>query len=330
MVRLELVEENESTLVYKMGVWATLCHMSLCTLIVAVVSISLTMFLRHYLGIFAFVLIAMPGLCCVICGFFGCANARQFKFTFDKTQGSFCALAGGARIVKALNEIRLIYIERECSGGGAFGGDAPSFAATVLFSDGQRCRLEGGVSITGAGGKGPEHLQVEADRIRQFLNLPQTNLPLLNVSRASKDERPADPQQGEVWLSRWLACQGIIPRLEPPLTNFDWVEPPEGPVRLPGGQYAGMEMGMGMQGGGGMVGAQQQRWARPIDPGLGPVVMGRPQPQMSQPPVVRQIQVVVPQGAVGTTMVVMAPDGSQLSVPVPSDMQPGQTMAVQY
>merc|ERR1719323_2567050 len=115
MVKLQRTEDSEQRLVFQMGALAMLCHMSLCTLIAAVVSISLTLFLRHYIGIFAFVFVTLPGLICVICGVFGCGNARQFTFTFDRMQGNFVAVAGGASLVRSLNEVRLVYIERECS-----------------------------------------------------------------------------------------------------------------------------------------------------------------------------------------------------------------------
>lgn len=320
MVKLDLVEETEQRLVFRMGACALLRDMTLCTLIAAVASVSLTLFLRSLVGIFAFVFIAFPGLICVICGFFGCANARQFTFIFDRPQGNFVASAGGASVVRRLQDVRLVYIERECSSGGIFGGgDAPSFAAALLFADGHRCRLEGGVSITGSG-KGPEHLQEQVEKIRSFVGLPQHNLPLLSVNNAVHD-RGADPAQAEA-LSRWLSCQGISPRLEPPLLHYEWVEPPEGPVRLPGGRSG---PSMGGPGGGGMPG---QPWASPphLDPSLGPVVIGRPQ-HSPQP---RHIQVVIPEGTVGQSMVVMAPDGSQVTVAVPADMRPGQTMTIQY
>jgi len=343
-VQLKLVEDTDQRLVYKMGALAMLCHMSLCTLIAAVVSFSLTLFLRHYIGIFAFVFVAFPGLVLVTCGFFGCANARQFTFSFDRTEGgaagSFVAAAGGARVCRSLSEIRLIHIERESGSGGLFGGEAPSFAAAVLFADGHRCRLEGGVSITGSG-RGPDHLQAAAEKIRAFLNLPQQNIPLLSINRAAKEQQSAaDAAQAEAGLSRWLACQGIAPRLEPPLANYEWVEPPLGPVRLPAAFGLLGSLPLGGLGGGGVIAGQAlgpaqgggPRWARPpgmsLDPGLGPVVMGRPQPQAQPQP--RAIQVVVPEGMVGQVMTVMAPDGAQITVTVPADMRPGDPMTIQY
>mmetsp|Transcript_34554 Transcript_34554/g.96419 ORF Transcript_34554/g.96419 Transcript_34554/m.96419 type:complete len:316 (+) Transcript_34554:31-978(+) len=315
MVRLVPIEDNAQRLVYRIGVASMLCHLSVCTLMIAIIACSLTLVLRHYIGIFAFILIALPGLLIVICGFFGCANARSFLFAFDRSRGVFEASAGGVSLARPLSDIRLVHIEREHGVGGLFGGESPGFAVTLLFSDERRCRLEGGISMTGTG-RGPQHMQAAAERIRDFLALPQTNVPVLNIARRSKEESPEEQAQAEGGLARWLSCQGIAPRLEPPLRHYDWAESPAGPVRLPG-----MNGLLAMRLSQGPVSAGFS-----LDPGLGPVVMGRPQPQ----PTLRAIQVTVPEGMAGQTMAVMAPDGTQMSVAVPADMRPGEALTIQY
>lgn len=318
--QLKVIEEAEQLLIFRVGALAMLLHMMLCTTISAVVSASLTVFLCHFIGLFAFVFAAAPGVALVICGVFGCANARSFTFTFDRLQGTFTAIAGTALVTRRLNEVRLVHIEREGASGGLLGGDSPTFAVALLFADGRRCRLDGGVPATGSG-RGPEHMEVAAQKIRSFLGIPQLNIPLLNVTLASKEERRLDAEQAEAGLMRWLSCKGMAPRLEPPLMRYDWVDPPEGPVRLPfGGRLRPLGVGPG------------PRWARApgavLDPALGPLVVGRPaQPRPVQ---TRFAQVVVPEGAPGQHLTVMTPDGAQATVLVPDDMQPGQPLTIQY
>mmetsp|Transcript_16018 Transcript_16018/g.55678 ORF Transcript_16018/g.55678 Transcript_16018/m.55678 type:complete len:309 (-) Transcript_16018:122-1048(-) len=308
MVQLKVVEESEHRLVFRIGAWAMLCHMSLCSLVAAVVSFSLTLFLRRYIGIFAIVFVGAPGLIMVICGFFGCANARQFTFAFDMQQGDFVARAGSTQLVRSLSEIQLVHIERECNVGGLFGNDAPSFAATLLFSDGHRCRLEAGVSVTGSG-RGPDHVQ--------------------------EDQSTQGSTQVEGNISRWVACQGIAPRLETPLLQYEWVEVPEGPVRLPGAAYGSAYMDVeglsaypGVTTGGSAPLPGGPRWSSPPArrSGHGPVVMGRPQVV----PLQRAMQIVVPEGVAGQVITVTAPDGAQVTVTVPADITPGEAMTIQY
>lgn len=335
MVNLSLVESTDDRLVFKAGACAMLFQVASCTGITAVVAVSLTLFLRRYIGVFAFVFVAFPGFIVVLCGFLGCANARQFIFTFDKSLpgGPFTAQAGSVQLSRPMSDICLVHIERECGSGSFMGNEAPAFAVAVLFTDGSRCRLEGGVSSTGSG-RGPEHLQKAAAHIRAFLLLPQQNTPVLNVSRASKDEvSPADMQQAEAGLSRWLACQGIAPRWEPALIHYDWIEPPVGRVRLPGVGPAFQSVAAGVSAYPGVVDPFSRgggRWGTPtriVDGGgLGGVVMGRP----AQPQRQTAVQVTIPEGMPGQVMIVRAPDGSQITVTVPADMQAGEVMMVQY
>lgn len=335
MVQLKVVEDTEHRLVFRIGAWAMLWRTSLCALVAAVVSFSMTLFLRRYIGIFAIVFVGAPGLIMVICGFFGCANARQFTFAFDMQQGHFVARAGSAQLVRSLSEIQLVHIERECNFGGLFGNDAPSFAATLLFSDGHRCRLEAGVPVTGSS-KAPDHMQVSAEKIRLFLNLPQTNTPLLSVSRSTKeDQRRQGSAHVEGNISRWVACQGIAPRLETPLLQYEWVEVPEGPVRLPGAAYGSAYMDVeglpaypGVTTGGSAPLPGGPRWSSPParPSGHGPVVMGRPQVV----PLQRAMQIVVPKGMAGQVITVTAPDGAQVTVTVPADITPGEAIQIKY
>jgi len=56
-----------------------------------------------------------------------------------------------------------------------------------------------------------------------------------------------------------------------------------------------------------------------------PTVVGR-----VHQPVARSMQVEVPQGMAGQSLAVMAPDGNQVVVTVPTNMRPGEVMTVQY
>jgi len=383
---LKVIHDDDQQLTLRVGALGMLCHVSLCTFISAVVAISMTLFLRRYIGVFAFVFVAFPGLLVVICGCFACGNARHFTFDFDKSQGKLIVSAGKQTLAKGLNEICLVHVERDSTGGGFFGSDAPVLAVALLFTDGQRLRLEGGVSSTGHG-KGPEALQAIAQKVIDFLHLPQLNLPLLSLTKAAKDEedRFVAQQAGDGGLARWLACQGIGPRLEPPLPQYIWVEPPQGNVRFPTGQLgvataafvaavAAASAHPGILHGGSPhrqaphhqqqpqhlqhqhhLQRQQQdpsRWAShpysnssaPIVAagcGTGPIVMGRPyhpphqsddppppQPQPQIQP--RAIRIVVPAGVAGQAIQVQAPDGSLVTVNVPSDMSAGEAMTIQY
>merc|ERR1712137_813259 len=173
-------------------------QMTLCIFIAAAVAASLTLFLRHHIGIFAYILVALPGLFCVVCGFFGCANARSFTFFFDRTRGEFVAKAGSATLIRPFNHILLVSIERELGSGGAFSGDgAPTYAVALLFTDQTRFRLEAGVAVTGSG-RGPDSLHQQAEKIRTFLQLPQLAVPVLNVSR--KVEEKESEEEKDMWL----------------------------------------------------------------------------------------------------------------------------------
>jgi len=323
---LKVVEETSERLVFKSSGLTLLVHMSLLTFMAAAVTVSLTFFLHRYLGLVAVVFITLPGTLCVFCGFFGCANARTFIFSFDHTQGQFTASAGGVSLSRSLREVRLVYIERESSGNGLFSGEAPNYGLALLFPDGQRFRLESGISATGSG-RGPEDLQAAGEKIRVFLNLSQINLPLLDISAAMKEDSRENRVQSEDRgsLSRWMACQGMSPHYEPPLSRYDWVDAPVGVADLPAP--------VGMLGSAGLAAALSERWATSslsaagvsFHPGLGPVVVGRPQPSGQ-----RQIQVAVPEGSPGQAITVTAPDGSQVTAMVPVDMRPGETMILQY
>jgi len=202
-------------------------QMTLFTIIAFLVATALTFFFRRFFGILAYMFIALPGLLCVVCGFFGCANARQFTFLFDRSMGDFVASAGNSQLTQPIHRICLIYIERECDHGGLFGGGAPSFSAVLLLVDGMRIRLEGGVSMTGTG-LGPDHLHEQAEKIRCFLDLSQTNIPVLEMTKEAEPTETSDQRQANQRLHRWLSCAGIEPRLEPPLHQYNWLD--SGPI----------------------------------------------------------------------------------------------------
>lgn len=318
MTKLQLIEDTQERLIYKMSAWSMMGQMTLCIFISAAVAASLTLFLRHHIGILAYILIALPGLFCVVCGFFGCANARSFTFYFDRTRGEFVAKAGSATLVRPFGQILLVHIERELGSGGAFSGDgAPTFAVALLFNDNTRFRLEAGVSITGSG-RGPDALHEQAEKMRAFLQLPQMGVPVLNVSR--KIEETESEEEKDAWLSRWLSCQGLAPRPSPPLCEYDWLEPPQGIMLPPPRQRPpGMPPSYG--------GPQVPMYS-PQQFGGSPTVVGR---VMQQPqPQPRAVQVVIPDGMPGQNMTVMTPDGTQLMIQVPADMRAGQAMTVQY
>lgn len=326
----KILEENDQRLVLRVSAVQMIGHLGLCIFIFATVSASLTLFLQVYLGYLAYLLVALPGLIAVICGFVGCANARQFIFTFDRGVGEFSAQAGREVLRKPLREVVLVHIEKECNYGVGFGGDAPpGFAPALLFSDGCRYRLEGGVSVSGTG-RGPDWVHSQTDKIRQFLRLPQCSVPILNVTRASKDE-DVDDVEAHSRLLKWLSCQGLVPRISPPVSQYEWVEPPEGPVLLP---PPGGERGLA----GGLrpipVGnpAAAAAIATALTPqyqmqqGATPVVVGR----VYRPQQTRRLEVVIPEGSTGQTLTVETPDGTQVQVTVPLTSLPGQTLTVAY
>lgn len=340
MVTFKTLEDSADRLALRISASALLCHLSMCTSAAAIVAASMTLFLRHYIGVFVYFCVALPGIVIVICGLFGCANARNFTFSFDRTQGCFTASAGGTDLFRLLSDIRLVHVERDCGGGGFWTSDVCSYAVALLFSDGRRCRLEGGVSASGSG-KGPDNLYEAAQTIKRFVNLPQTNIPLLNVGRIMKDEQDhaMDSAHAEAGLSRWMACQGIVPRFELPISNFDWVEYPEGAVRLPG-LYTGTNLVhctvpetvvlgpaiavpcAGMRSGRSNSAFNAQD--------TGAVVMGRPGSSQPVAPQPRQLQVSVPEGTAGTDIVAVGPDGTHITVRIPADAQVGETIRVQY
>mmetsp|Transcript_15580 Transcript_15580/g.28645 ORF Transcript_15580/g.28645 Transcript_15580/m.28645 type:complete len:280 (-) Transcript_15580:54-893(-) len=277
--------------------------------------------------------IALPGLLCVVCGFFGCANARQFTFLFDRSMGDFVASAGNSQLTQPIHRICLIYIERECDHGGLFGGGAPSFSAVLLLVDGMRIRLEGGVSMTGTG-LGPDHLHEQAEKIRCFLDLSQTNIPVLEMTKEAEPTETSDQRQANQRLHRWLSCAGIEPRLEPPLHQYNWLD--SGPIgctlpppafRISRGHSAILAVR-------GPV-ARVQAPVRGLVPSQYPshvggtaVVMGRP--AGSTAPAPRYLDFVVPEGSMGQNITVRTPDGTHLALTVPADARPGQSLKLQY
>jgi len=315
MPQLKMVEETEDRLVFRMSAFYMLGQMSLCTCIVAAVAVSGTLFLRHYIGIFAFTFVALPGVIGVICGFFGCANSRAFVFTFDRTAGDFAATSGGAKLSRPLREVLLVYVERELNAG-MMGDSQPSFALALLFTDSHRYRLEGGVSIAGHG-HGPNWLHEQAEKIKQFLRLPQEGVPVLNLPRAARDDERLSDREKDVWLSRWLGCRGLAPKISPPLYEYEWVEPPRNvllppPPLRPAGQRPGA------------FGTTQTPMYAP-DQRVAPIVVGRvynPQP--------RTMQVQVPPGLAGGQMAAMSPDGVDVMLTVPDNMAAGGVLTVQY
>ncbi|CAE8630232.1 unnamed protein product [Polarella glacialis] len=335
MARLKFVEETADCLVFKMGALAMIGQMALCILSSAIISAALSFVLRLYIGFLAFILCGGPGLIGVVCGFFGCANAREFVFTFDRRQGEFRAVAGRAQLVRPLSQITAVIIEQENDSRGSFGGEnPPSFSLTLIFADGARFRCEAGVPVSGS----PDSLRAPADQIRSFLRLPQANVPLLNVTRAAKEETEEEEHVAQAFLSRWVACEGLAPRMEPQLHEYDWIEPPIGvvppmlprPDRRGRGHPAGVEVRsfepctLSRQ-------AAVERGIRANSNGATPIVVGRvfrTPPPIPQP---RSLQVVLPEGVqAGQQINVMAPDGSQLQLTVPSGLRPGDMMTVQY
>jgi len=345
---LQLVEDDDERLVLSMSALPMIGHMSLLTFIAVVVTAALTMFTRRWIGIFlSCVFIVMPGTLCAICGIWGCLNARSFTFTFDRTRSEFIVVAGTAQLSVPLSQILLVYIERECdAGGGMFNGNsAPTFSATLLLVDGQRCHLEGGVAVTGSG-MGPPDLHASCLKINEFLRLPQTRLPILELTKAAKPEPDTNDSQSQERMSRWISCAGISPKLEPPLHEYPWLEAPEG-VILPrsaarpigrsssqvGGYPApgqtqvnpnGMHSPMPMT-------ASRDCWDRSFrqvgaQQANGSVVVGR----VAGQPQPRFLEVVVPEGTQGQSLTVMTPDGVQLAITVPPDAQSGQPITLQY
>eukprot|EP00931_Biecheleriopsis_adriatica_P105568 TRINITY_DN80137_c0_g1_i1.p1 TRINITY_DN80137_c0_g1~~TRINITY_DN80137_c0_g1_i1.p1 ORF type:complete len:327 (+),score=39.49 TRINITY_DN80137_c0_g1_i1:46-1026(+) len=322
MPELKLVEESPERIVLKMSALHFLGQMALCIFFLLAICTSLTFVLRHYFGVMAFVLVTIPGVICVACGFIGCANAREFTFTFDREQNEFTAAAGRARFVRAFRDVLLVHIEQEIGSGGVLGSEAPAYALTLFFSDGTRFRLEAGISISGRGPV-PTFLEEYGEKLRHFLRLPQQTVPLLNIHKNS-EEKPSD-QETEACLSNWLSCQGLAPRASPALYEYDWVEPPVGVVLPPPRPRPLGFQSYSQQ-------SYQQAYIQPAANrrsqfgDAGPVVVGRPVGQ----PQTLTAQIVVPEGASGQTITVMTPDGTQLNVTVPSDMRPGETMSVQY
>eukprot|EP00927_Polykrikos_kofoidii_P024652 TRINITY_DN22376_c0_g1_i2.p1 TRINITY_DN22376_c0_g1~~TRINITY_DN22376_c0_g1_i2.p1 ORF type:complete len:333 (-),score=50.42 TRINITY_DN22376_c0_g1_i2:63-1061(-) len=328
MSRLELVEETRDQLVLRMGVLPMLGQFGFCIFSVAVSSFSVTIFLKKYLGPIIYVLVGVPGLACIVCGCIGCLNARKFTFVFDRLGGQFTAIAGSATLSRPLSQVVVVHVERELSSsapasGASVVGGPNTFAAALLFADGQRCRLEGGASVSSTGPLPPPHLQAEADRIRGFLGLPQPRVALLDVTRHTA-ERKMDERQAHVWLNNYMACRALEPQLEAPIIDYDWVDPPEN-VEVPrasrrsagsaGGIAASRRsvvaalaarvvvtqdaieadvvqgiprgqaqyVGTGFGGGAHLVSA--------ASPHAGAIVVGRPVVQQAQPP--RVVQVVV-------------------------------------
>lgn len=308
MAGLNVLEDTSTRLVFRMGVLAMLGHLTFYILIVTGVSLSLTLFLRNYLGIFAYIFIAGPGIFAVLCGFVGCGNARPFVFTFDRSRQIFAASSGDAIIERELCHIVLVHLERECGTGGYTSNSAPTFSIALLFDDGWRFRLEGGVTTSG-NGRGPDKLHEQAEKIRCFLALPQQGIPVLDITRVAEEK--IGNEEAEYWMRRWVSCKGIAPRFSAPVAEHDWVEPPVGVV-LP----LGMRMG----------GTQVQRLA-PM--GATVTVVGRVHEPPPEPH--RVINVEIPLGSVpGQELIVASPDGRHVAVRVPPHMRPGEVMTIQY
>lgn len=333
MGRLQPVEETHDRLAFRVSALPMILQMTLFTLIAFLVATALTFFFRRFVGILAYVLIAFPGLLCVICGFFGCANARQFTFLFDRNSGNFVASAGNSQLTQPLHRICLIYIERECDNGGLFGGGQPSFSSVLLFVDGMRIRLDGGVSVLGTG-RGPEQLHEQAERIRRFLDLSQTNIPVMEVTKEAEPMESGDQRQANQRLHRWLSCAGIEPRLEPPLHQYNWLD--GGPLgcTLPPLAFRSSRGHSAMIAVGGPV-ARVQAPVRGLVPNQYPsstsgsaVVMGRP--AGSTAPAPRFLDFIVPEGSMGQNITVRTPDGTHLALTVPADARPGQSLKLQY
>lgn len=336
MAALVLKEESAERLSYRVSAMAMIRHMALLIFAVVVITLSLCLFLRVYIGVLAFVLVGIPGLIGVVCGCMGCANARPFTFTFDLARDELVAEAGSARLEQSLRQVMLVYVERECSTGGTFSGEsAPSYAVSLMFVDGRRLRLEGGTSATGSG-RGPDNLHAHAAKIRDFLRLPQEGVPVLDVTNAAKDKM--EEGEAQAWLLRLVSCQGLAPRMLPGLYEYVWVEAPQcvtlpQPVPRPGGlgrpmyvqqrpapMGGGYAAGAGEAPGGAFVARRQNHW------GNTPTVVGR----VYEPPT-RAMQLLVPPGATaGTSITAVAPDGTQVVFEIPPGILPGHTLTVQY
>lgn len=335
MVTLQLVAQTDERLVFRMGALAMIGQMGFCIFATVTITATLILVLDNYFGLLAYVVFGFPGALCVVCGFIGCLNAKQVTFVFDRTKGSggeFAAVAGAARLDRPFRDIRLIHIERErgssSPGQSSLMGGPNTFAACLMFEDGTRLRLEGGVSVSASDLAVPAPLRAAAEQIREFLRLPQHQVAVLDVTKATK-ERKADEAEAHLWLSKWLACQALAPTPEPPLHEYDWVEPPEGvavppPVPLP---EAAAAYARGPSASYHSAAAQRAPVGVPQyaqTQGATPVVLGR---VVQQP---RTVQVLVPPGGSGQNVQVQAPDGSVLMVPVPAGAMPGQTVTVQY
>eukprot|EP00928_Gymnodinium_smaydae_P094510 TRINITY_DN7946_c0_g1_i3.p1 TRINITY_DN7946_c0_g1~~TRINITY_DN7946_c0_g1_i3.p1 ORF type:complete len:135 (+),score=12.88 TRINITY_DN7946_c0_g1_i3:393-797(+) len=130
--------------------------------------------------------------------------------------------------------------------------------------------------------------------------------------------------EAEASLTRWVTCQGLEPRYSPPLYEYRWIEAPRGAVMLPVPRPAPPQ-GSG-HAGGAPAAAHLHMFASP-QLGHTPTVVGR---AMTHPQPLRQLQVVIPQGFRGDSLTVQAPDGTHVSVQVPSDLTPGEAITVQY
>lgn len=354
MVKLQEVEETDEQLVFRMSALPMIGHMGLMMFTAAILTVSLTLFARRWIGLFfSFAFITMPGTVCTLCALWGVFNARTFTFAFRRATAEFSAVAGNAELQIPFSQITLLYVERDCDSGGSGlfgGGSAPTFAATLLLIDGQRFHLEGGVAITGSG-MGPPELHASCSKIREFLRLSEGPLPILEMTKAAKPEPDANDHAAHDRLSRWLSCHGICPKLEPALYEHNWLVPPAG-VSVPGpairplgghGEY-GRQVSLSAMQRQASYGQPQsspgqrnsrnswegQRPTRQVSSGTpmadGPVVMGR----VAGAPQPRFLEVVVPEGMQGQNMVVMTPDGLQLSVTVPAEAVSGEPIRLQY
>eukprot|EP00929_Paragymnodinium_shiwhaense_P100474 TRINITY_DN62805_c0_g1_i1.p1 TRINITY_DN62805_c0_g1~~TRINITY_DN62805_c0_g1_i1.p1 ORF type:complete len:368 (-),score=82.81 TRINITY_DN62805_c0_g1_i1:226-1329(-) len=367
MSKLKQTEDTSHRIAFQMGTLGMISQFAFCIFAVGIASVSLVLFLRRYLGMLTYVLVGFPGVVGVVFGCIGMMNARTVTFVFDRQAGNFTASAEGASqsLSRPLSQILLVYIERERPSNE---GIRFVFAVCLLFCDGYRFRLEGGSSVTGSEQMAPEHLLRQAESIRDFLRLPQLNMPLLDVTRLNL-QRKMDQDQANQWMSKYMACRLLEPVLEVPVPEYDWVVPPDGVEELPRARVLSLGSVRGndvqavfvqsaplvrhsqVQAAPGRLPSAQAVFLGDLErSGGGDVVIGRPvgtmapqparqpgaRPQVQQATAVhavpqpRQLNICIQEGQVGQTIRVIAPDGSEVSARVPPDMHPGQTMAIQY
>lgn len=334
--------------------------MTLVSVAAAIVTAGLCIFLDNYLGILAYIFFGVPGMLCVMIGLIGVFNARSHTFLFDRTVGQFKASAGQAALMKRLAEIRVVMVERRLGsttpgGMDSLGGGPNTFAVSLLFEDSRRCRLEGGVASSSHETGPPPDLVANAELIMNFLGLPQSQVAVLDVTRAMK-ALEQDEQHSSQVVSRFFACKAEAPQLEPIIYDYEWVVPPDCPLPRqpppPAGtrpsQIGHMQvvavgpLGRGPMGDpygdprygdpryGDPYGAAMVRGPGPAA-GSTPIVMGQPLRQQPAPTPQRQMQVMVPANASpGQVITAQAPTGETVQVTLPQGAQPGGTITLAY